>query len=141
VRVGLWFDDITDGESFTQHMCLQSVDFQSSVVDMPRIGRTLLDSFELTEGVVGYPKKAIAEDPDKKVAGYYLKTHSDTAVLCVRSFATDNPKNSDFTSKFGDTVDKFLTKMKVDKKTRLIIDMRGNPGGYKLLSYDLVCLP
>jgi hypothetical protein len=83
--------------------------------------------------ILGYPSQVAAAD-DQSIAGYYLDSHPDTAVLNIIGFITG--KQEDLGLSFSSTVSKFLAACSSAKKTKLIIDVRGNPGGTFMTGFD-----
>jgi hypothetical protein len=79
---------------------------------------------------LGYPAPVIS-DSKNAISGYFLDTTPDVAVLNIQQFEFASG------SEFQSVVEKFLAKCKAAKKTRLIIDLRGNPGGSSFTGYDL----
>lgn len=81
-------------------------------------------------------------DPNNQVAGYFLNGtgYEDTAVLWVATFE-GSPPFADSTTigqSFVNTTIDFFTALRSSTKTKLIIDLSGNPGGLINLPYDLV---
>jgi hypothetical protein len=79
---------------------------------------------------LGYPKPVIT-DSKNTISGYFLSTATDVAVLNIQQF---EPTTG---SEFQSVVEQFLALCKSAQKTRLIIDLRGNPGGISFTGYDL----
>jgi hypothetical protein len=79
---------------------------------------------------LGYPSPVIS-DSKNTISGYFLKTAPDVAVLNVQTFEAATG------DEFQSVVEKFLAQCRSTKKTRLIIDLRGNPGGIFYTGYDL----
>ena len=78
------------------------------------------------------------KSPDAKpitdsISGQFLEEieNSDVAVLDIVSFAADNG------AEYQNYISTFLKKCHSAGKKRLIIDVRGNPGGSIILGYDL----
>ncbi|KAH7231327.1 uncharacterized protein BKA55DRAFT_598597 [Fusarium redolens] len=79
----------------------------------------------LKSGPVGYPEPLI-RDPYNQMNGYYLD--DDTVVMMIPSFnGYGLPSNQSFT--FGHYATKIVSKALADGRTKLIIDVSGNPGG------------
>ncbi|KAL5592296.1 hypothetical protein FOBRF1_013322 [Fusarium oxysporum] len=78
----------------------------------------------LKSGPVGYPEPLI-RDPYNQMNGYYLD--DDTVVMMIPSFNGDGvPSNQSFT--FGHYATEIVSKALADGRTKLIIDVSGNPG-------------
>ncbi|KAK5165600.1 uncharacterized protein LTR77_009129 [Saxophila tyrrhenica] len=86
-----------------------------------------------TGGVRGYspnfPDPFVVSD-DYAVAGYFPESEDDLAVLTIPTY---EPASE---SQFSNVVRKLLATAKANGKTKLIIDLRGNPGGIALLATD-----
>jgi hypothetical protein len=79
----------------------------------------------LKSGPVGYPEPLI-RDPYNQMNGYYLD--DDTVVMMIPSFDGDGlPSNQSLT--FGHYATEIVSKALADGRTKLIIDVSGNPGG------------
>lgn len=74
-------------------------------------------------------------DQDYLLSGYYLADHEDVAVLVIRSFFG---QSSGYVDSFQDTLASFLEDAKTRQKTKLIIDIQGNGGGFVDLGTELV---
>ncbi|KAF1969056.1 hypothetical protein BU23DRAFT_248765 [Bimuria novae-zelandiae CBS 107.79] len=80
----------------------------------------------------GYPTAVVATK-DGTLAGYYLDGEGveDVAVLSVLSFSPASVKE------YQAVAETFLTDAVHDGKTRLVVDLSANNGGYILSGYDL----
>ncbi|KAE9370993.1 hypothetical protein N431DRAFT_441047 [Stipitochalara longipes BDJ] len=69
------------------------------------------------------------------VAGYFLNTtgHTDTAVLALLTFSATSQAGQEYQS----TVQNFLAACVLAGKTKLVIDLSGNPGGEPNLAVDV----
>lgn len=74
-------------------------------------------------------------DIDDLLSGYFLEGYEDVAVLVIRGFAGISPGYLD---SFQNTLESFLKHAKDKDKTRLIIDLSGNGGGYIDASTELL---
>ncbi|KAJ6787091.1 hypothetical protein PWT90_10495 [Aphanocladium album] len=118
--VGNW-TGIVDGPSFYAKFCV------------PRAPKHHPEPETAINGSLpGYPSPVIMSS-DGQVSGYYLKGegYESTAVLALLSF---EPKNPD---EFQAKVATFLSMAKKAGKTKLVIDLQANGGGYIDLGYDL----
>jgi len=76
----------------------------------------------------GYPDPQIQSE-DGTVAGYYLDSHPDVAVLTLSTFLAFD---------FSEVVSKFLNASSgFDMKKKLVIDVSANGGGNIILAFDL----
>lgn len=114
---------ITDGPSFYAKFCTPVEPAKSDdTVTSPAVNGAL----------PGYPQPVVISS-DGQVSGYYLQGegYENTAVLALLSF---EPKSLDeFQAKIAD----FLSKAQAAGKTKLVIDLQANGGGFVLLGYDL----
>lgn len=80
----------------------------------------------------GYPTPVVISR-DGVVSGYYLNGagYNDTAVLTMLSFEPSSM------TEFQDTVTSFFKQAVQDGKTKLILDVQANGGGFIFLGYDL----
>ncbi|KAF2665447.1 hypothetical protein BT63DRAFT_428401 [Microthyrium microscopicum] len=81
---------------------------------------------------LGFPSP-VAISTDFSVAGYFLTDKPDTAVLDIFQF-TGEAAGADIP--FQATVSKFLQACRDSGKKKLLIDVRGNPGGVISTAYD-----
>jgi hypothetical protein len=89
-------------------------------------------ALEASAAVPGYPEPEILL-PDLSIGGYYLNGtgFEDVAVLSSTSFEPDLP------SDFQNVAETFFAEAKAAGKTKLVIDLSVNGGGYILQGYDL----
>ena len=78
----------------------------------------------------------VVELEDNSTMGYFPDSTSDLAVLAISSFS---PSGSEDTapSEFKSVVRRFLALAGRAQKNRLVIDLRGNGGGYGFLAHEL----
>ncbi|KAF9881428.1 peptidase s41 family protein [Colletotrichum karsti] len=117
------FEGVTDGESFYRKFCAGK---PSSVG--PAAQGSTMEAIQLP----GYPQP-ILRSADDKVSGYYLQGDgvNDVAVLYISGFDPRSPRV------FQKTVDLFLQECKMAGKSKIIIDLQMNGGGYVLQGIDL----
>ncbi|EFQ33998.1 hypothetical protein CGRA01v4_12488 [Colletotrichum graminicola] len=123
------FFNITNGESFYQRFCV------------PALGRSvLLDGaaaptapFRRSVVKFGQDPEPVVKSYDNAVSGYYLNSEGfeDVAILEVAHFTVKSSKI------FQKTVDSFFEACKKAGKSRIIVDLQMNPGGYILQGSDL----
>ena len=112
------FTGVTDGESFYKKFCTGPVPAAPAAGAPP------------ATQVPGYPKPVIVSS-DHVVSGYYLDgDNSDVAVLAMTSFSPQVP------AEFQAVVENFFAEAKAAGKTKLVIDVSANGGGYILQGYD-----
>ncbi|EPE36458.1 ClpP/crotonase [Glarea lozoyensis ATCC 20868] len=145
----LWSSNVVDGESFTQIYCINPAQLdlqsQSSATDpsVPASPKTTPNRTVATGAIVptllGYPYYPVAKDVNNQVAGYFLNEteYQDTAVLYISSFLNSTAPPLEAPDTFVDAVMDFISACTTANKTKLIIDVSGNPGGNPILPYDL----
>lgn len=136
------FTHVTDGESLYQKICVPSPTSISSASTTPSIvsapvtatpTASIQNEPRAAEPTVpGYPDP-IYISSDMVVSGYFLNgsSYDDVAVLSVLSFEPNSP------AEFQDLVQGFLSEAKSRGKTKIIVDLSSNGGGYILQGYDL----
>jgi hypothetical protein len=82
----------------------------------------------------GFPN-FVSVAKDNSVGGYFSDNIPDLAILSIRAFTAETGVDGESTD-FQMTVQKFLEASKSAGKSRLIIDIRGNPGGASYTGYD-----
>ncbi|CCU83217.1 peptidase S41 family protein [Blumeria hordei DH14] len=121
------FENVTNGQQFYSAFCSVSSDYEEAVLEKEEYGSLtypLIDS--------EYPLPVIKTN-DSILTGYYLDGHGyeEVAVLSVLSFQPES------LSEFQEVAQQFLVNAKQDGKSKIIIDLSSNEGGYTLLCYDL----
>jgi hypothetical protein len=117
------FEGVTDGPSFYQRFCTGPVTI-ASAKEEPETVHAIAPS--------GYPDPVISTG-DSIVSGYYLNGEGfeDVAVISLLSFESASPVE------FQTVAEDFFAAAKVAGKTKLVIDLSANGGGYILQGYDL----
>lgn len=135
VRVS--FNGVTDGPSAYKAFVPLATSAKRSVSlpeaeDVVSVSDLMIRDGPAAAAADPYPKPIIAS-PDNVVRGFYLEGAGldHVGVLTIASFA---PKNI---PAFQSVVHDFLVGAKHDGKTKIILDLSGNPGGYILLGYEL----
>ncbi|KAM0738259.1 hypothetical protein ACQRIT_007451 [Beauveria bassiana] len=118
---------VVDGPSMYKKFCTP-VSLQPAAA--PATANATMNS-TIKETIVGYPKPVIVSS-DGVVSGYYLSGPNldDVAVICLRSFETKRR------AEFQTVVSDFLREAKAAGKTKLVVDLQQNNGGFVLLAYD-----
>ncbi|KAL1962724.1 hypothetical protein VTN77DRAFT_9268 [Rasamsonia byssochlamydoides] len=117
------FNGITDGESMYQRFCTGA----TRTTNKPAVASASATSTP----VPGYPAPVVVSS-DHVISGYFLNStrNSDVAVLSLLNFDADTP------AEFQDVLQTFLADAKAAGKTKLVIDLSANGGGYILLAYE-----
>ncbi|KAG4029615.1 hypothetical protein MFRU_015g01520 [Monilinia fructicola] len=141
-----WSTNIVDGESFTNHFCIDpaQADFTptatASAAPSSTSSTTAATSTTSAPYLLGHVYNEVVKDPNNQVAGYFLNGsyYEDTAVLYVASFANElfgNENTNPLT--FQNTTQTFFNAGRAANKTKLVIDLSGNGGGNTILPNDL----
>ena len=94
-------------------------------------GGTTTSSFDLSNG---YPEPVI-QHSQGYVAGYFLNAtnFADTAVLALLTF---EPGTNQYTQEYQSVIQRFLALSVAAGKTKLVVDLSGNPGGDPYLAVE-----
>ncbi|KAM7207189.1 hypothetical protein V8F20_002455 [Naviculisporaceae sp. PSN 640] len=117
---------VADGMSYYSKFCTPAA---ASAADVS-VSR-LVSATDVSIGP-GYPLDPVISTGDGVVSGYYLDSpeFSDVAVLVLTAFESQS------IPEFQAVLQDFLAEARDDGKTKLIIDLQGNGGGYILQGYD-----
>jgi Peptidase family S41 len=128
------FDGVDSGDAFFEAFCNAT---QTSATSNSTSSTAAPSSPTATSTAVAKPTPVpfpgstpISGSADGNIAGYFLSNSTDTAVLSIITFEVDDQHD------FSNTVKDFLAKCRSSGKSKLIIDVRGNPGGDILLPFD-----
>lgn len=116
------FGGVTDGPSFYTKFCSGSAsDSTATTTQVAAIA-----------GPTGYPAPIITTN-DSIVSGYYLSGEgfNDVAVISLLAFESESPVE------FQQVAQDFFAEAKAAGKTKLVVDLSANGGGYILQGYDL----
>lgn len=115
------FAGVTDGPSFYQKFCTG-----------PQATASVAAAEEVAAAIPGYPDPVIQTN-DGVVSGYYLEGEGfdDVAVISLLAFESESPVE------FQKVAEDFFAQAKAAGKTKLVIDLQANGGGYILQGYDL----
>ncbi|KAF4857122.1 Peptidase S41 family protein ustP [Colletotrichum siamense] len=118
------FAGVTDGESFYQKFCAGNPSSLGTAASQPSTAEN--DQLEAA-------LSSVVSTNDGKVSGFYLDAGDleDVAVLSIPGFDPGSPRT------FQKAVEEFLQACRSDGKSRIIIDLQMNPGGYVLSGIDL----
>ena len=116
------FTGVTNGPSFYEKFCTPS----NSEAEAAQIAA------EEAVVISGYPDSVVTTN-DGIVSGYYLdgEGFEDVAVISLLAFESESPVE------FQHTAQNFLAEAKAAGKTKLVVDLSANGGGYILQGYDL----
>jgi hypothetical protein len=115
---------VTDGESFYKKFCATSASTQAAASSVTTAAALVSPT--------GYPTPVVSTN-DTIVSGYYLTEpgFEDVAVLSLLAFESESP------AEFQAVAQTFLADAVRDGKTKLVIDLSANGGGYILQGYDM----
>ncbi|CAD6453756.1 e8157b09-e894-4fb8-b380-ee9cd711d897 [Sclerotinia trifoliorum] len=118
------FTGVTDGKSFYQKFCVPTTTTESAEA-------TEADPAAAIVTASGYPTPVVITN-DTIVGGYYLSEpgFEDVAVLTLLAFESES------VAEFQAVSQTFLAGAVRDGKTKLIVDLQANGGGYILQGYD-----
>ncbi|KAI9640692.1 hypothetical protein NHQ30_011001 [Ciborinia camelliae] len=123
------FTGVTDGNSFYQNFCIPTMPQPTAVTAAQN--PAVQDPAAEIVTAFGYPTPVLISN-DTVIGGYYLSDpgFEDVAVLTLLSF---EPESSE---EFQAVTKTFLADAVRDGKTKLIIDLQANGGGYVLQGHD-----
>ncbi|KAK6585749.1 hypothetical protein PZA11_002476 [Diplocarpon coronariae] len=118
------FSAVTDGASFYTAFCTGPQSPSSEKSEKGLRAAAL--------NATGYPAPVITTG-DSIVSGYYLEGagFEDVAVISLLAFESDSA------IEFQSVAEQFFARARADGKTKLVIDLSANAGGYILQGYDL----
>ncbi|KAK0100490.1 hypothetical protein ONS95_008438 [Cadophora gregata] len=126
------FSAVTDGASFYQRFCTGPKSFTGA--DAAEVAEEEIEDEPAAAEVVnpGYPAPILITS-DGIVSGYYLNGtgFEDVAVISLLAFESES------IVEFQTVAQDFFAAAKRDGKTKLVVDLSANGGGYILQGYDL----
>ncbi|PBP16544.1 hypothetical protein BUE80_DR012456 [Diplocarpon rosae] len=124
------FNAVTDGASFYTRFCTGPKSFSGGLSETPEVPEESLRAAALN--ATGYPVPVIITS-DSVVSGYYLDGvgFEEVAVISLLAFESNS------IIEFQSVAEQFFARAKADGKTKLVIDLSANAGGYILQGYDL----
>lgn len=139
------FTEVTDGESFFKKFCTNNLEKGAKEAQQkastPNTTQPTPISTQVPYKPVqtkvskalnkAFPTPLVASS-DGSIAGYIPESEHDFAVLAI---ATYGPAPA-FRVEFQDVTRELLATAKAKGKKKLIVDLRGNPGGTVFLAYD-----
>lgn len=131
---------VTDGLSFLRKFAPHAYDLHPSTINGSFSGNTTGTFFRSDvrtaeasrpTAIKGYPKPVMISS-NLRVSGYFLQKagYEDVAVLCLRAFGSEDP------GEFQMIIQDFFAAAMREKKTKLVVDLQTNGGGYVLQGYD-----
>ncbi|TVY83851.1 Peptidase S41 family protein [Lachnellula suecica] len=136
-----WSSKIVDGNSFFKANCIfDKAATTSNTTSSPTSTASLTPATGTTAPtLLGYPYKPIVKDPSNQIAGYFMNGtgYADTAILRVATFENATADETLAPKTFQNTTRDFFAAARAANKTRIIIDVSGNPGGNTILPNDI----
>ncbi|ORY55627.1 uncharacterized protein BCR38DRAFT_414810 [Pseudomassariella vexata] len=125
------FAGVTDGPSLFAKFCPAAVPAASTTASATATPAPTSSSAAVPTAVPGYPAPVIISS-DSVVSGYFLSEagFEDVAVLVMLSFSPDDPPE------FQQVVQDFFAASVKAGKTKLVVDVQVNGGGYIYQGYD-----
>lgn len=123
------FTGVTDGESFYQTFCTGPVPTPTTTSTPSSTSTSTSSSSSALVTATGYPVPVVITK-DEIVSGYYLPSDPSVAVLSMLAFESESP------AEFQAVMQTFIADAVAAGKTKLIIDLAANGGGYILQGYD-----
>ncbi|OJJ50399.1 hypothetical protein ASPZODRAFT_23043 [Penicilliopsis zonata CBS 506.65] len=115
-----------NGTALFKAVCLPETTTSTSSSSSSDSASTTSDSSS-TAQVSGYPTDVVISESNNYISGYYLdgKGFEDIAVLVVPTFSV----SGDEPAAFARVAREFIGNATADGKTKMLIDLSGNPGG------------
>jgi hypothetical protein len=141
------FTGVTNGEDLYKKFLTSTPEkvkkFEASVIQVQRDRSNNHQGTSASEvapainppSLIGYPKPFI-QDSKQVISGFFLEGagHENVAVLSMSSFEGDG---TDWMNEAQRTIQDFIQKAKAAGKTKLVIDLSSNGGGYIIAGYEL----
>ena len=134
------FDGVDSGESFFSAFCQGPTSSAAATATLSATSSTAAASSTGGQApepsATGYPEPVVIHS-GLAIGGYFLNEtgFEDVAVLSIPLF--DPPGGADAIPEFQDVLREFLATATSSGKTRLVVDMRGNPGGVIVLGFEV----
>ncbi|KUJ09328.1 uncharacterized protein LY89DRAFT_657656 [Mollisia scopiformis] len=149
IAPGNWNTEISDGDQFTAAFCVIPA-LPPSTTTTPSSNATATSSASSSATATAtpttfpdlFPYTPVVRDPNNQVAGYFMNgsDYADTAVLWIATFEQQSAEYADpdtIATSFQNTTRDFFAALRASpNRTKLIIDLSGNPGGNTLLPDD-----
>lgn len=119
------FTGVTDGETFYEVFC-------NPLATTTESNTTTTENTTTVVSVPGYPSPVVLH-PEGAIGGYFLDgaAYDDVAVLSIPVYEADD------IAAFQSVAQTLISDAKAAGKTKLIVDLSANPGGYIFLGYDI----
>lgn len=137
-KLQLDFTNIDSGKDVRYAVEIPSTTTTTTAASTSTETATSTPSTTFIPAIPGYPWP-VEIHYEKYISGYFLNEtgYEDTAVLSVSAFSNENMDPELDNLEFRHVLIKFLAKCKTEGKTKLIVDLQGNGGGYVGLGLEL----
>ncbi|TLD17979.1 hypothetical protein PspLS_10564 [Pyricularia sp. CBS 133598] len=150
LRQGVNFRGVKTGEDFYNKFCTpdsilsspDNISFQIQKTNTSTNGTSPSTKKKppVQPFIQGYPWPVIRDSGSNITHGYFLNGtgYDKVAVLALNAFAPDDDvKGDDYIKNYQDVIADFLVKCKDEGKTKLVVDVTGNGGGFVVAGYEL----
>ena len=141
IRTGVNFTGVKTGEDFYNKFCNPNV---TQATPTTTATATAVPSSttlpKLSPTIAGFPFPIVRDSGANTTSGYFLNGtgYDNVAVLSLLSFApTGNIDSVEYLTNFQSTVSSFLAQSKMAGKTKLIVDVSANGGGFVIAGFEL----
>ncbi|KAJ5051959.1 uncharacterized protein L3040_001720 [Drepanopeziza brunnea f. sp. 'multigermtubi'] len=140
IRQGVNFTGVNSGEDYYTRFCTPPRRDTNGTGTPTMAPTPSMSRPAILPTIQGYPAPIVRDNGGNTTSGYFLNGtgYDNVAVLAVSAFAPQGDAGSiDYLSDFQRTVGTFLEKSKAAGKTKLIIDVQANGGGFVIAGYEL----
>ncbi|KAE9367178.1 hypothetical protein N431DRAFT_548773 [Stipitochalara longipes BDJ] len=137
LRAGANFTGVQTGEDFYNRFCNPNV---TQTVAATPAANTTTALPKPAPTIQGYPFPIVRDSGANTTSGYFLNGtgYDNVAVLSILAFSpAGNIGAVEYLSNFQSTVSSFLSQSKASGKTRLVVDVSANGGGFVLAGFEL----
>lgn len=145
LRAGANFTGVRNGEDYYQRFCsgvvpeTDAAATTTTTTASPTASPTTAAP-PVSPTIEGYPVPVVRDQGANTTAGYFINAtgYEDVAVLVVSGFSPAGLQGAvAYLNDFQQTVEKFLAAAKAAGKTKLVIDLEANGGGFVVAGYEL----
>ncbi|KAH7391549.1 peptidase S41 family protein [Cadophora sp. MPI-SDFR-AT-0126] len=140
IRAGANFSGISNGEDYYQRFCNPNNQIPTNMTTPTTTPVTNTTLPKPPPTISGYPLPIVRDSGANTTSGYFLNGtgYENVAVLAVSGFSPEgNVGAVEYLTNFQSTVGSFLAQSKAAGKTRLVIDLQANGGGFVVAGYEL----
>lgn len=147
IRPGANFTGVVTGEDYYQRFCNPDLSLAAEAASSTTSTSSSASSTETATTLAapeptiqGFPFPVIRDSGSNTTAGYFLNGtgYDDVAVLSVLGFSPFGTFDTiEYLTNFQSTLEEFLAKSKEAGKTKLVIDVTANGGGFVVAGYEL----